>query len=192
VVTLEPLYDDDVQAVINLLYLSLHYFTISPNFNNPLGMATKSLQDKYAPHNACFGCGPSNEKGLQIKSHVGNDGTIMATWQPEEHHQAFPGVLCGGIIGTLMDCHSNWSAAYFLMTDQGLKTPPCTVTADYAVKLKKPTPLDQKVFLKARLIKIDGDKAKVSTELLCQGEVCATCEGTFVAVKEGHPAYHRW
>ena len=24
------------------------------------------------------------------------------------------------------------------------------------------------------------------------GKVTATCRGTFVAVKEGHPAWHRW
>ena len=65
-----------------------------------------SLQDTYAPHNACFGCGAANEQGLRIKSHVEGD-EVVARWRPEPHHQAFPGVLNGGIIGTLLDCHSN-------------------------------------------------------------------------------------
>jgi hypothetical protein len=32
----------------------------------------------------------------------------------------------------------------------------------------------------------------VEAELSATGRVTATCLGTFVAVKEGHPAYHRW
>ena len=27
-----------------------------------------SLQERHAPKNRCFGCGPANEKGLRIKS----------------------------------------------------------------------------------------------------------------------------
>ena len=33
----------------------------------------QSLQDRYSPHNQCFGCGPRNEKGLRIKSRVMGD-----------------------------------------------------------------------------------------------------------------------
>ena len=38
----------------------------------------------------------------------------------------------------------------------------------------------------------DGDKVTVEATLEAEGRVCATCTGVFVAVKEGHPAYHRW
>ena len=58
--------------------------------------AGKSLQETYAPHNACFGCGPSNEKGLRIRSFVQGE-QVVATWTPEPYHEAFPGVLNGGI-----------------------------------------------------------------------------------------------
>ena len=71
---------------------------------------TQSLQDRYAPHNTCFGCGPENEKGLRIKSFMQGD-KLVAEWRPEDHHEAFPGMLNGGIIGALLDCHSNWMAA---------------------------------------------------------------------------------
>ena len=36
---------------------------------------------------------------------------VIADWQPEPYHQAFKSVLNGGMIGTLLDCHSNWTAA---------------------------------------------------------------------------------
>src|SRR5690349_24564195 len=104
----------------------------------------KSLQDTFAPHNACFGCGPSNPKGLRIKSRVEGD-EVVADFTPQPHHLAFPGVLNGGIIGALLDCHSNWTAAWTLMNAQGAASPPCTVTADFHVTLKRPTPMDAPV-----------------------------------------------
>jgi acyl-coenzyme A thioesterase PaaI-like protein len=151
----------------------------------------QSLQDTYAPQNICFGCGPANTKGLRIKSFVEGDD-LVATFQPEPHHQAFEGVLNGGIIGALLDCHSNWTAAYRLMKAQGSDKLPCTVTADFHVKLKRPTPADGPVHLRARVVEIEDARAVVEAELSAGGKVTATCRGTFVAVEEGHPAYHRW
>ena len=36
------------------------------------------------------------------------------------------------------------------------------------------------------------DRCTVDAELSCGGKLMATCRGIFVAVNEGHPAYHRW
>jgi acyl-coenzyme A thioesterase PaaI-like protein len=150
-----------------------------------------SLQQKYSPDGICFGCGPANDKGLHVNSFVVGDETI-ATWHAEPHHQAFPGVLNGGIIGALLDCHSNWAAAYHLMQRQGLDHAPCTVTAEFHVKLLRPTPSDAEITLKARVVDSTEDRATIDAELIANGKVCDTCQGVFVAVKEGHPAYHRW
>jgi acyl-coenzyme A thioesterase PaaI-like protein len=150
-----------------------------------------ALQDRYAPRNACFGCGPANDKGLRIKSFVQGD-EVVATWTPEPHHEAFPGMLNGGIVGALLDCHGNWTAAWHLMRQSGAATPPCTVTADFHVKLKRPTPTNAPVHLRARVVESGEDRAVVEATLEAGGKVTATCRGTFVAVKEGHPAYHRW
>src|SRR5688572_16564637 len=87
----------------------------------PVGMSSdaKSLQDRYAPRNACFGCGPANDRGLRIKSHPRGD-ELVCTWTPEKHHEAFEGMLNGGICGALLDCHSNWTAAWHLMRERAL------------------------------------------------------------------------
>jgi acyl-coenzyme A thioesterase PaaI-like protein len=151
----------------------------------------ESLQDKYFSEGICFGCGPKNEKGLRIKSYVeGNQ--VVAKWYPEPHHQAFPGVLNGGIVGALLDCHSNWTAAWHLMQRQGLDHPPCTVTAEYAIKLLKPTPADTAIELVAEVVESSTDRVTIEAKLIANEKVCATCRGVFVAVKPGHPAYHRW
>ncbi len=151
----------------------------------------KSLQETYAPHSCCFGCGPANAQGLGLRSFVEGQ-EVVAEWQPSEHHQAFPGMLNGGIIGSLLDCHSNWTAAWALMRQQAAEKPGCTVTADYSVRLRRPTPLAQAVHLRARVVELAGDRAVVEAELSSDGKVCATCRGTFVQVGPGHPAYHAW
>lgn len=150
------------------------------------------LQERYAPHNACFGCGPANDKGLRIRSFAQGE-RVVADWQPETHHEAFPGVINGGIIGSLLDCHMNWTAAWHLMQSQGLETPPCTVTMEYAVKLRRPTPSDGPLHLEAWVTDTDEKGiVSVEAELSAGGEVCDRATGRFVAVKPGHPAYHRW
>ena len=154
-------------------------------------MSEPSLQERYAPNNACFGCGPANPKGLHIRSFVLGD-EVVAEWQAAAEYEAFPGMLCGGIIGTLLDCHSNWAATHHLMRRAGADHPPCTVTADFTVKLLRPTPTAGPVKLRAHVVESTDDRAVVESSLEAGGRTTATCRGTFVAVKPGHPAYHRW
>jgi acyl-coenzyme A thioesterase PaaI-like protein len=78
------------------------------------------------------------------------------------------------------------------MKSAGDDRPPCTVTADYTIKLLRPTPTDGPVSLSAKVVESQGNKAIVEGTLSGGGKVCATCRGTFVAVGEGHPAFHRW
>ena len=153
----------------------------------------ESLQDRYAPQNRCFGCGPANEKGLRIKSFVAESGDeVVAEWRPQPHHEAFEGVVNGGIIGALLDCHGNWTAIHHLMKASGAGKPPSMVTSDLHVSFKRPTPLDAVLTLRARVVESLADRATVETTLEANGRVTATCRATFVAVKEGHPAFHRW
>ena len=157
---------------------------------------TVGLQARYSPASRCFGCGPANEQGLRIESREAEaarlPGELIADWQPLLHHAAFDGVLNGGIIGTLLDCHANWTAAMLLMRERGLDRPPGCVTADYAIRLRRPTPTDQPVHLRAWLVEIDGNRVVVNAELASGGIITATCRGTFVAVGPDHPAFERW
>jgi len=154
-------------------------------------MPDKSLQEQFAPKSICFGCGPANPQGLRIRSMAEGD-QVVANWTPAPHHEAFPGMLNGGIIGSLLDCHSNWTAAWHLMRRTGAAKPPCTVTAEYAVKLLRPTPSGQPVHIVATVVESTGERAVIEATLASGDKICATCRGTFVAVKPGHPAYHAW
>ncbi len=150
-----------------------------------------SLQDRYAPQGRCFGCGPANERGLRIKSRLEGD-VLVASWKAEPYHEAFEGMLSGGIIGTLLDCHSNWAAAHRLMTQAGDGKLPSTVTSEFHVRLLRPTPTAEAMKLEARVVDSSADRATVEATLTAGGRVTATCRGVFVAVKEGHPAFGRW
>ena len=121
-------------------------------------MSDLSLQQRYAPGSRCFGCGPANASGLRIESHATDDpsGELVADWQPLPHHAAFENVLNGGVIGTLLDCHANWTAAMRVMRDRGLTAPPGCVTADYAIRLRRPTAVDRPVHLRAWPVETDG------------------------------------
>ena len=111
---------------------------------------------------------------------------------PSQEHQGFPGMINGGIIGSLMDCHGNWAAAIALMDANGLQEPPCTVTANYSISLRRPTPAGEELHILAEIEELLEDRVNVKMTLTAAGKVCATGKGLFVAVKEGHPAYHRW
>ncbi len=84
------------------------------NSTLPPDGAALAVQERYSPKSICFGCGPANEQGLHIKSFLERDA-LVARWRAQPHHQAFPGMLNGGITGALLDCHSNWMAAMHLM-----------------------------------------------------------------------------
>ena len=121
-----------------------------------------SVQEKFAPNSICFGCGPANKEGLQIKSHRHNGG-LLTIFESEEKHQAFPGVINGGIIGSLIDCHGNWTAAMAIMDKNGWEKPQCTVTAQYEIKLKRPTPLGIKLKLNSRVLELGHTRSRAGS-----------------------------
>lgn len=160
-------------------------------WSHAAAMTEPALQDLLAPRSICFGCGAANPQGLRIKSRWEGD-TFVCRWRAEPHHQAWEGTLNGGILGALLDCHGNWCAATTLMKRDGLKELPATVTAEFHVKLRRPTPTETELELRAKPASVEGDKVVVEAEVRAAGIVTATCRGVFVAVQPGHPAYHRW
>ena len=152
---------------------------------------TENLQDRYAPNGVCFGCGPKNRDGLHLKS-VPSGDHVIARWTPGRQHVAFGNFGSGGIISVLMDCHGNWAATWALMKARGLSTAPGTVTAEYTVKFLKPSPIDRDWELEAWATKVEGERVSVVGELKVEDTTTALMNGTFVAVREGHPAFYRW
>jgi acyl-coenzyme A thioesterase PaaI-like protein len=128
----------------------------------------------------CHGCGADNEKGLRIKSYWdGNDA--IASWRAQPHHcGGRKENLNGGIIASLIDCHSlNLAIAHAYKQEQrpiGSMPRIGYVTANLNVSYLKPTPIAALIQLRARIMKIDGRKAWVNCTLTADGELRATGE----------------
>jgi acyl-coenzyme A thioesterase PaaI-like protein len=154
----------------------------------------RSLQEIYAPTGRCFGCGPTNASGLRIRSFAvadTADAHVVCEFTPAPHHEAFENVLNGGIIGAVLDCHMNWTTIFhFLQRDQLDQAPPC-VTSEFKVVLKRPTPMGL-IHVDAFVVSSEGSRATIEATMTAAGKITAIGTGTFIAVKPGHPAYHRW
>jgi len=149
-------------------------------------MEEKAIQDRWHELDShCWGCGRSNDQGLQLKSFWDGD-EVVATWQPEEYHMAFPGVLNGGTIATLIDCHSvnTANAAACKAEDREYDETPLSgyVTGSLSVKYLKPTPIDGPVSLRARVKEIKKRKITVTCSLFSGETECATGEVIAISV----------
>jgi acyl-coenzyme A thioesterase PaaI-like protein len=149
-------------------------------------MEQAAFQDQGSVHH-CHGCGAANEKGLQLKSFwIGEEA--VATWRAQPHHCGGTREnLNGGIIASLIDCHSlNLAiASAYRAEGRAIGSAPRIgyVTANLNVAYLKPTPLHEQIQLRARIAKLAGRKAWVSCTLSAAGEVRATGEVLGVRVE---------
>jgi acyl-coenzyme A thioesterase PaaI-like protein len=151
----------------------------------------KAFQDYYPDHSShCYGCGRLNSVGLQIKSYWDGEETVCR-FDPKPYHTAIPGFVYGGLIASLIDCHSTGtaSAAAYRAEGRAMDTDPPLrfLTAALHVDYLRPTPIDGPLEVRARVTEIKGRKVLVSSQLLAGGQVCA--RGEVVAVQvPGHLA----
>ena len=146
-----------------------------------------AIQDPY-PEDAshCYGCGRLNDVGYQIKTRLHGD-TALTIFEPWERHIAFEGTVYGGLIASVIDCHSAGTAAIFTMVDAGAavgsEPSPRFVTAHLEVDFLAPTPLDRMEVV-GRLVEMTDRKAIVESELLVDGEVTARGSAVLVRIKD--------
>ena len=131
-------------------------------------MARKAIQDEVVG-NYCRGCGANNPMGLQLKSYW--DGEVAAgQWSPGDEHAAGPRhFLNGGIIATLLDCHSICTAvaSAYQREHRDVGTDPeiWFATASMTVDYLRPTPIDSTVQLSARVVSHDDRSTTVECVL---------------------------
>lgn len=148
-------------------------------------MTKIAFQDTYPDDLAhCYGCGRLNPHGHHIKSYWDGDETVC-TFMPKPYHTAMPGYVYGGLIASLIDCHSTGTAAAaaYRQAGRAMGTEPALrfVTASLHVDYLKPTPLGVPLEVRGRVKEIKGRKVVVTSTLSANGEVCA--RGEVVAVQ---------
>jgi acyl-coenzyme A thioesterase PaaI-like protein len=127
---------------------------------------------------ACFGCGPSNAKGLQLKSYPA-DGYVVATFLPWPEHDNGVGFLNGGIISTVLDCHSAAAVSSEAVERGWLPLPGAAlsfVTAGLDVRYLRPSPLHEPVELRAVIIGADEAEMHCEAELIFDGKTRAVAQ----------------
>ena len=147
-----------------------------------------SFQDQI-PDNQCWGCGPQNPSGLQIKSYWNGDESVCF-YQPQPHQMAGPpNVLNGGIIASLIDCHCVCTAVAAAYRSEGRKIGSTPLiwyaTGSLQVTYMRPTPINAPVELRARIVEMSPKKTRLSCTLMSGGEECARGEVTAVRVAAG-------
>ena len=148
-------------------------------------MVGLAFQDQIKDNN-CFGCGPANPQGLQIKSYWVAPKVSTCTYQPHTHQSAGPPqFLNGGIIATLIDCHCVCTAiAYgYHLENREIGSRPSLwyVTGKLTVSYLKPTPITPPVILTGRIVEATEKKTIVECTLASDGEDCA--EGEVIAIR---------
>ena len=151
-------------------------------------MQEKAFQDYYPDYfSHCYGCGRLNPDGLQIKSHWEGEESVCQ-YQPRLYHTAIPGFVYGGLIASLIDCHSTGTAAAAAYRAEGREMdsdPPLRfLTASLHVNYLRPTPIEGPLQVRAKVKEIKGRKVVITSELIAGGEVCATGEVVAVQVPE--------
>ena len=151
-------------------------------------MGQKAIQDYYPDDfGQCYGCGPYNDHGLQIKSFWKEEtDETVCHFKPQPYHTAVPGVVYGGLIASLIDCHGTGTAAGAAYRAEGraLGTDPPLryVTASLQVDYLKPTPIETTLEIRGRVSEIKGRKITVDVTLATdKGEICA--KGRVVTVR---------
>ncbi len=145
------------------------------------------LQDLVEPHGVCFGCGAASAKGLRLKSRPDPDGVhVVAHMTPQEHFCGWPGLVYGGYLAMLCDCHSNWTSIYCHYQAEGrapgtLPRISC-VTGRLTMHYKKPTPMGVPLLLKGRADGPVGRKTRIICEVYAEDELTVLAESVFVRV----------
>ncbi|MFN8390435.1 MAG: PaaI family thioesterase [Bdellovibrionota bacterium] len=147
---------------------------------------TTAIQDQTA-NRSCYGCGAENPHGLQLKSVMVGD-EAKASFQPKPFHTGgFPGHVYGGLICSLLDCHSaNFAIAWFYADEKRpIGTEPLIhcVTAQLNISLLKPARIDLPIELSAEMKSVEGRKMWVRAQAFSGGEKCADAEILAVRLK---------
>lgn len=151
-------------------------------------MQLKSIQEYYDDDwSHCYGCGRLNAHGLRLASYWNGDEAV-AEFTPRAEHLAFQGHLYGGLIASLMDCHSIAAAVVGMHQHAGFALGEGTlrplVTASLQVSYLRPTPTGRPLTLRATPLAVDGRKVTVACSLFANGVECARADVLAVMVKQ--------
>jgi acyl-coenzyme A thioesterase PaaI-like protein len=151
-------------------------------------MGKKAFQDYYPDDlSYCYGCGRLNDHGLKIKSYWDKEESVCV-YEPNPYYMAVPGYAYGGLIASLIDCHSTGTAAAAKYREENREMdtlPPLRfLTASLHVDYLLPTPLGGPIEIRGKVKEVNGRKVVVESTLSAGGNICARGEVVAIQVPE--------
>lgn len=142
----------------------------------------------HMPGNVCFGCGRDNHFGLQISSYWEGEEAVCI-WNSEEKYQGWKGILNGGVLATLIDCHTMGTAmaATYKAENRRLGSEPeyRYATGTLTIKYLKPTSNLKAIELRAKVTEIKGRKVVMTCIAKSDGVVTAEADVIAIRVFDG-------
>ncbi|MGH3732635.1 MAG: PaaI family thioesterase [Acidimicrobiales bacterium] len=158
-----------------------------------MGETEPDIQSLYPDHFAlCYGCGRLNERGYQLKTRLDGDETVTR-FTPAHYHTAISGFVYGGLLASVIDCHSTATGAAALYRAEGRRLDDggpahrC-VTGTLAVRFRRPTPLGPELVVRGRVTSVEGRRVSVASRVEIGGDVVVEGEAVVIEVPEGFGA----
>ena len=150
-----------------------------------------AIQDFYPEHLAhCYGCGRLNEHGYRLRTRWEGEEAVTR-FTPSPFSTSFPGFVYGGLLASILDCHSMAVAASGLYRVEGremdLDTPPFhrCVTGTLTVRYERPTPLGPEIAVRGVVDEVVGRKVRVRSWVVVDDVVTVRCEAIALDMPQG-------
>ena len=130
------------------------------------------MKKKLPGHGSCFICGEDNPKNIGITYFLDGEN-VVTEFTPTLSEQGPPNHTHGGCIAAVLDETMGavaWCAGHKV------------VAARLEIDYKKMVPLNEKVYVKAWVEKVEGRKVFTKSELTNKEQVLATGTGLFLAL----------
>jgi len=124
---------------------------------------------------------------LKIQSYWDGEESVCV-YEPNPYYMAVPGYAYGGLIASLIDCHSTGTAAAAKYREENREMdtlPPLRfLTASLHVDYLLPTPLGGPIEIRGKVKEVKGRKVIVESTLSAGGNICARGEVVAIQVPE--------
>ncbi len=124
------------------------------------------------PENVCFGCSPSNSRGLHLVFKRVEENAVEIAYTAVGELCGAPGVIHGGIQAVLID-EAMGNASHSCFEDDD----PSVVTVEFSLRYRRPALAHVPLLIRAEIVRTEGRNVWLEGEIRSeQGEVLTTAE----------------
>lgn len=123
----------------------------------------------------CFVCGERNPAGIHVRFYEQEDGSLLAKFTGEDHHQGYPGRMHGGVITSILD--ETIGRAIMIAHGENI----WGVTVELNVRFLRPVPLATPLTAVGRITSEKSRLFEGTGEVyLPDGSIAADCVGKYI------------